>query len=101
LRFRVFVPDVYARPRNQGFGEAEEEVYCRHFYLELEIRFPVKECTFYEDKRIASLTAMEEIAWFLTTRKPGRAVGFISAEQFREEQEAEAAKSKKAGAKSS
>jgi hypothetical protein len=78
----------------KGFGEAEEEVYCRYFYLEREIRFPVKECTFYEDKRIASLTAMEEIAWFLTTRKPGRTVGFISAAQFGEEQEAEAAEAK-------
>jgi hypothetical protein len=36
------------------------------------------------DKRLASKTEMEEIAWFLTTRKPGRSVGFVSAAQFRE-----------------
>jgi len=76
----------------KGFGETEEEVFCRFFYIEREIRFPVSECTFYEDRRIASLSAMEEIAWFLTTRKPGRTVGFVSAAQFREEQGAEAAR---------
>jgi len=34
---------------------------------------------------------MEEIAWYLTTKKAGRTVGFISAEKFREEREAAAA----------
>lgn len=76
----------------KGFGETEEEVFCRFFYIEREIRFPVSECAFYEDKRIASLTAMEEIAWFLTTRKAGRSVGFVNAEQYRAEKEAEAAR---------
>ena len=76
----------------KGFGETQEEVFCRFFYIEREIRFPVSECTFYEDKRIASLSAMEEIAWFLTTRKPGRAVGFVSAAELRAEKEAEAAR---------
>jgi hypothetical protein len=27
---------------------------------------------------------MEEIAWFLTTRKPGHSVGFVSAAKFQE-----------------
>jgi hypothetical protein len=76
----------------RGFGEAEEDVFCRFFYIEREIRFPVSECTFYEDKRIASLTAMEEIAWILITRKPGRRAGFVSAAQLREEKEAETAR---------
>jgi len=40
---------------------------------------------------LASKTEMEEIAWYLTTRKAGRAVGFISADKFREEREAAAA----------
>ena|SRR5215831_12563123 len=75
----------------KGFLETEEETFCRFFYIEREIRFPVCECTFYEDKRIASLSSMEEIAWFLTTRKPGRTIGFVSATEFREEQESEAA----------
>lgn len=76
----------------KGFGETEEEVFCRFFYVEREMRFPVRECTFYEDKRLASLTAMEEIAWFLTSRKAGRTVGFISATQYRAEKDAEAAR---------
>jgi hypothetical protein len=72
----------------KGFRATEEEVFCRFFYIEREIRFAVSECTFYEDRRLASKAEMEEIAWFLTTRKTGRTVGFISAEQFRAEQEA-------------
>ena len=72
----------------KGYRATEEEVYCRQFYIEREIRFVVSECTFYEDRRLASKSEMEDIAWFLTTRKAGRAVGFISAAQFRAEQEA-------------
>lgn len=72
----------------RGFRVGEEETYCRAFYIEREIHFPVRECTFYEDKRMASKKEMEDIAWFLTTRKAGRAVGFVAAEKFREEQEA-------------
>ena len=62
----------------------EEEVYCRTFYIEREIRFAVRECTFYEDKRLASKADMEDIAWFLPTRKAGRNVGFVSAAKFQE-----------------
>jgi len=71
----------------KGFRATEEEVFCRFFYIEREIRFSVSECTFYEDRRLASKSEMEEIAWFLTTRKAGRTVGFVSAEKFRAEQE--------------
>ena len=75
----------------KGFRATEEEVFCRNFYIERQIRFSVSECSAYEDKRLANKTAMEEIAWFLTTRTPGRSVGFVSAAQFRE-MESEAAK---------
>lgn len=74
----------------KGFRATEEEVFCRYFYLEREIRFPVSECTFYEDRRLASKRAMEGIAWILRTDMPRRRVGFISPEQLREI-EAEAA----------
>ena len=74
----------------KGFRATEEEVYCRYFYLEREILFPVSECTFYEDRRLASKREMEEIAWILRTDMPRRRVGFISPEQLRE-LEAEAA----------
>jgi len=74
----------------KGFRATEEEVYCRYFYLEREIHFPVSECTFYEDRRLASKREMEEIAWILRTDMPRRRVGFISPEQLRK-LEAEAA----------
>ena len=67
----------------KGFRATEEEVYCRYFYLEREILFPVSECTFYEDRRLASKREMEEIAWILRTDMPRRRVGFISPEQLR------------------
>jgi hypothetical protein len=76
----------------KGFRATEEEFYCRYFYFERQIQFAVSECTFYEDKRLACKKDMEEIAWILTTKKPGRTIGFVSASQFRkmkEEEEAE------------
>jgi hypothetical protein len=74
----------------KGFRVSEEQVFCRYFYIEREIRFPVSACTFYEDSRLASKSEMEEIAWFLTTRKSGRTVGFVSAAQFRKMEEDDA-----------
>lgn len=69
-----------------GFRATEEEVFCRTFYIEREIRFPVRECTFYEDKRLASKEDMEEIAWKLrsTTTKPSQNLGFVSPAQLQE-----------------
>ena len=76
----------------KGFSASEEEVFCRMFYIERQMNFPVFECSMYDDKRLASKKEMEEIAWFLTTRKSGRSVGFVSAARFRQLEE-EAAKS--------
>jgi len=61
-----------------GFRASEEEVFCRAFYIEREIHFPVRACTFYEDRRLATKTEMEEIAWHLrsTNGKPTRNLGF-------------------------
>ena len=75
-----------------GFRATEQQVFCRFFYIEREILFPVRECTFYEDRRLASKADMEEIAWTLKTMHPTRHVGFVSAAQFRQMQE-EAAES--------
>lgn len=65
-----------------GFRATEEEVYCRTFDIEREIRFPVRKCTFYEDRRLASKRDMEEIAWNVgtTNGKPVRGLGFVSGE---------------------
>src|SRR5579863_9144502 len=69
-----------------GFRATEEEVFCRTFYIEREIRFPVRECTFYEDRRLASKEDMEEIAWHLrsTNGKPNGSLGFVSGTRCRE-----------------
>jgi hypothetical protein len=69
-----------------GFRATEEEVFCKNFYPEREIRFPVRECTLYEDKRLASKRDMEEIAWPLrsTTTKPNQNLGFVSTAPFQE-----------------
>ena len=71
----------------KGFSASEEDVFCRMFYIERRISFPVFECSIYDDKRLASKKEMEEIAWFLTTRKSGRSVGFVSAARFRQLEE--------------
>jgi hypothetical protein len=62
-----------------GFSASEQEVFCRTFYIEREIHFPVRECTFYTDRRLATKTEMEEIAWHLrsTNGKPSRNLGFV------------------------
>ena len=69
-----------------GFRATEEEVFCRFFYIERKIHFPVRECTFYEDRRLASKADMEEIAWHLksTSTKPSQRLGFVSAAQLQE-----------------
>ena len=66
----------------RGFSASQEDNFCRVFYPERRISFAVFECTEYEDKRLASKKEMEEIAWFLTARKSGRSVGFVSAARF-------------------
>ena len=72
-----------------GFRATEEEVFCRIFYIEREIHFPVRECTFYEDKRHASKEAMEEIAWTLgtSTSRPKPNLGFVRAVMARKDEE--------------
>lgn len=69
-----------------GFRATEEEVFCRTFYIEREIRFPVRACTFYEDKRLATKEDMVEIAWHLrsTTSKPNRDMGFAGGSEAEE-----------------
>lgn len=74
----------------KGFSASEEDAFCRMFYIERRITFAVFECSMYEDKRLASKKDMEDIAWFLTTRKSGRSIGFVSAAKFRELQLEEA-----------
>lgn len=68
----------------RGFAESEVDIYCRYFYFERQIQFAVSDCTWYEDKRLPCKRDMEEIAWILTTKKPGRTIGFVSAADYKE-----------------
>ncbi len=68
----------------KGFSATEEIFFCEEFYPKRALPFLIRECSMYEHKNRATLEAMEQIAWFLTTRKPGRSVGFVSAAQFHE-----------------
>ncbi len=63
-------------------GEQKAKVNAFHCYGS----GPVCECTFYEDRRLASKEDMEEIAWKLrsTTTKPNQSLGFVSAAQLQE-----------------
>jgi hypothetical protein len=71
----------------KGFSVTEEIFFCEQFYPTRPVPFLICECTLYEDKRRATLKSMELIAWYLTTKKPGRSVGFVSAARFHEIQE--------------
>lgn len=71
----------------KGFSATEQIFFCEQFYPKRPLPFLVCECTLYEDKRRATLVSMEKIAWYLTTKKPGRSVGFVSAARFHEIQE--------------
>jgi hypothetical protein len=89
------VPDLQLRAGDPGILLFARAVLLRLLVSEASTSpFPVRECTHYEDKRLASKKEMEEIAWFLTTRKSGRSVGFVSAEKFQELEAAEGAATK-------
>jgi len=66
----------------KGFRATEEEVYCRYFYLEREIHFPVSECTFYEDRRLASKREMERSPGFCERTCPGAAWALSARNSF-------------------
>jgi hypothetical protein len=66
----------------RGHAASHEICACNEFHLEREIRFPVSECSAYDDKRRPALYHMERIAWILVTKKAGREAGFISAKEL-------------------
>ena len=81
------MPDVYSLSYLEGLSATEEIFFCEQFYPKRPLPFLACECTLYEDKHRATLESMEQIAWFLTTRKAGRSAGFVSAARFHEIQE--------------
>jgi hypothetical protein len=67
----------------KGHRAAEEEVFCRMIEPNARVPFTVRECSAYSDRRIPSLHFMEKTAWVLLTKKAGRAIGFVTSEEFR------------------
>ena len=61
----------------EGFSATEEFFCCEQLYPTRPVPFLICECTLYEDKRRAPLKSMVLIAWYLTTKKAGRSVGFV------------------------
>ena len=68
----------------KGFAVSQEEIRCRFVSDDLLVRFPVSQCSSYDDKRRPSKCDMEKIAWILLTKKAGRTIGFVSAKQVRQ-----------------
>ena len=67
----------------KGYRAAEEEVFCRMIEPNARVPYTVRECSAYSDRRIPSLYFMEKTAWVLLTKKAGRAIGFVTSEEFR------------------
>lgn len=71
----------------QGFAESEKVTFCDAMYDPIRIPFKVYECSDYDDKRLPSISAMEQIAWFLRTKSSGKVAGFVSAAEMKRLQE--------------
>lgn len=68
----------------KGYSSSQTEFICTRLYPDRPVKFPVAQCSTYDDKRIASKQDMEKIAWILLTKKTGRTIGFVTAAQFRQ-----------------
>jgi hypothetical protein len=68
----------------KGFKVSQEEIHCGWLRRNPPVKFPVSQCSTYDDKRLPSKCDMEKIAWILLTKKTGRTIGFVTAKQFRE-----------------
>ena len=67
----------------KGFLESQESAFCTAAEPVRAIPFPVRECTDYDDRRIAPLWEMKEYALILIPSQSNKAAGFITVEQFR------------------
>jgi hypothetical protein len=64
----------------KGHAWSKELVYCGS--LSKYVKFPVFECSAYDDKNLVSLGTMKEVAWILVPKK-GQPMGFVSQQDFR------------------
>jgi hypothetical protein len=68
----------------KGYRESDKVVICQATWPEKQVRFPVRECSTYQDKGRQTLRQMEEIAWTLAPRGPNRHAGFVAAGEAQE-----------------
>jgi hypothetical protein len=62
----------------KGYRESEQVVVCQAAWPELQVMFPVRECSRYVSQGRQRLRDMEEIAWNLVPRGPKRNAGFVA-----------------------
>ena len=67
----------------KGFRETEVRTFCEVTYPAHEVRFRVRDCSGYTEKKRQTLKQMEEIAWLLAPRASKRTAGFASGEKPR------------------
>ncbi len=66
----------------KGFSSSQKQIRCGWLAYNPPVKFPVSQCSTYDDKRLPSKRDMEQIAWILLTKKAGRTIGFVTAKQF-------------------
>jgi len=67
-----------------GYQETHQITICHLPSEPLVIRFPVRLCTDYRDRRKPSLNDMKEVAHVLVRGQRGKQVGFVTPDQYRE-----------------
>jgi hypothetical protein len=71
----------------RGPANSEEYVYCS--LMEKPIRMRVTECNRYMDRAQPALWAMKEIAWVLEADSKRQKIGFVSAKEWRKQNQNE------------
>ncbi|MGO9588698.1 MAG: hypothetical protein ACLP3K_01455 [Candidatus Acidiferrales bacterium] len=80
----------------RGYRETDLVIFCQATYFEHGVRFRVRECSNYVEKKRQRLKDMEEVAWVLMPRDGKRVAGFVPPEEVPEDEriEIEVGKSK-------
>jgi hypothetical protein len=73
----------------RGYSESEALVICQSTWPEHRVRFRVRECSGYIEKRRQKLKDMEEMAWVLVPRDGKRVAGFVRPDEMPEGEQIE------------
>ena len=72
----------------RGYRESEDLVICQTTYPEHRVKFRVRQCSSYTERKRQSLKRMEQIAWTIMAKGTRRRTGFVrpgAADNGREE----------------